>query len=325
MEVYDKQKKDYDDAYSKALAEFEAAQAVKLSRDPFLNREAERIALKQMAISYISCDFFDKMDAMKNKVRPCGFPQMDLEEAEREGRWVAFFEEAFQWDLMTYIFYPYYWSRKATWVDKMKQQADDFIFEKFLQAGFARAEVPIRPGFESQVQYFLAFGEIWQGNDTPPIPGDPFYVSIAQEIREEKQNFNLDRSGTLSFARDPSTTAPNNTVILTDPSAYYWDTHSNSRNDLNLAADIDREISIDCKTYRITAITQTSPADPHHTTWIITLDRAYEGADFTSLKWSTGALFVGAPWEYTTPTQLVWLRGKAKCLPCLPIKCEEPH
>jgi len=325
MDLYAKQKKEYDDAYMKALADFEAAQAVKLSRNPFLNRETERIALKQMAISYISCDFFDKMDAMKNKVRPCGFPQMDLEEAEREGRWVAFFEEAFEWRLMTYIFYPYFWSRKATWVDKMKRQADDLIFEKFLQAGFARAQVPVRPGFEAQVQYFLAFGEIWQGNDTPPIPGDPFYVSIAQEIREEKQNFNVDRSGTLSFTRNTSANAPNNTVDLTDPSAYYWDTYSNAPNDLNLAADIDREIIIDCKAYRITAIEERTPADPNHTTWTITLDRNYEGADFMSLKWSTGALYIGAPWEYTTPTQLVWLRGKAKCLPCLPIKCEEPE
>ncbi len=317
MDAYNKQKKDYDAAYAKALADFNATKAVKHNRNPFLNRETERIELKQMAISYISCKFYDEMNAMKNKVKPCGFPQMDLEEAQREGRWVQFFEQAFEWPLMTYIFYPYFWGRKCTWEDKMKEEADDFIFEKFLQAGFAKMQVPVRPGFEAQIQYFLAFGEIWQGNDTPPLPGDPYYVSMAQEIKEEKGNFNADRLGSIAFTKDTITpNAPNDIITLTDSTAYYYN------NQLNVDSDIDREIFIDCKPYRIISIKDKTPAGPNHDTWLIQIDKAYEGDNFSNLKWSTGSLFVGAAWEYTTPTQLVWLRGKVKCLPCFPLpKC----
>lgn len=344
MEAYEKQKKDYDDAYNKAVAEFEAAKAVKHNRNPFLNRETERIELKQMAISYISCKFYDEMNAMKNKVKPCGFPQMDLEEAEREGRWVQFFEQAFEWPLMTYLFYPYYWSRKCTWEDKMKEESDDMIFEKFLQSGFAKLQIPVRPGFEHQIQHFLAFGEIWEDNDTPPLPGDPYYVSMAQEIREERGNFNADRLGSLKFTRDTAPNVPNNTVTLTDTTAYYWNFGTpaipatlgppptpaipaipSGLNQLNIDSDLDREIIIDCKVYRIVSIAETNPLDLSHTIWTITLDRDYEGDNFQNMKWSTGAVYIGAPWEFTTPTQLVWLRGKAKCLPCLPLKCEEPQ
>lgn len=320
MEIYEKQKKDYDDAYNKALEDFEKNKATKYNRNPFLNRETERIALKQMAISYISCKFFDEMDSMKNKVRPCGFPQMDLEEAEREGRWVQFFEQAFEWPLMTYLFYPYFWGRKCTWVDKMKIEADDSIFEKFLQAGFARLQITVRPGFEELVMHFLAFGDIWSANDYPPLPGTPYYVSMAQEIREQKGNYYADREGTLQFIKEPDP-APNDKMTLTDDTKYYWDDLTNGINQLNINTDIDREIIIDCKVYRIISIIETVPADPDHKTWTITIDRKYDGGSFSNMKWSTGAVYIGAPWEFITPTELVWLKGKAKCLPTYPIDC----
>ncbi|MBC8489759.1 MAG: hypothetical protein H8D45_27385, partial [Bacteroidetes bacterium] len=324
MEAYEKEKKEYDEAF----AEYERNKAIKHNRNPFLNRETERIELKRMAISYISCKFYDDMDAMKNKVKPCGFPQMDLEETEREGRWVRFFEQAFEWPLTTYLFYPYFWGRKCTWVDKIKESADDPIFEKFLQSGFARLQIPVRPGFEEQIQYFLTFGKIWEDSDLPPIPGDPYYVSLAQEIREQKGNFYADRDGTLEFKRvetvEPDTPDPNYTVALTDDEKHYWDGINNSINQDNINSDIDREIIIDCKVYRIVSIAEDEdPTNTEHTKWIITLDREYEGDDFSNMKWSTGAVYIGAPWEFAIPTKLVWLRGKSKCLPCLPLKCEE--
>ncbi len=322
IEVYEKQKEEYDVAYSKAVEEFEKIKAAKYNRNAFLNRETERIELKQMAISYISCKFYDEMNAMKNKVPPCGFPQMDLEETEREGRWVQFFEQAFEWPLMTYLFYPYFWGRKCTWVDKMKETADDPIFEKFLQSGFAKLQVPVRPGFEELVAYFLSFGKIWEGNDIPPVPGDSYYVSMAQEIREQKVNFYADREGTLQFLKDTEPDASNNVVTLVDTN-YYWDGINDSINQENINADIDREIIIDCKVFRIVSITETNPADPDHKTWSVTIDRKYEEESFSEKKWSTGAEFIGAPWEFTTPTQLVWLRGNVKCLPSYPIKCQE--
>lgn len=323
-EKYQKEMEKYLDA-KEAFEEKEAALKMeRYNRNPFINRETERTELKRMAISYISCQFYDQFDAMKNRVKPCGFPEMDIQDAEEEGRIIQFFEQAFNWNLMTYIFYRYFWGRKCTWADKLKVESNDLIFQQFLAAGSARVLVPIRDGFFDLVQYFLATGEIWGSGGIPPLPNDPHYVSMAQEIKEQKGNYYADREGSIAV------TNGSNIVTLSDTD-WYW-TYADllatppvlaGVNMLNVGADIDREIIIDCKIYRIVDI-QPNPAVATPTSWLITLERNYEGDTSQKLKWSTGALFVGAPWEFVTPTTLTFLRDKSACLPCYPLKeCKE--
>lgn len=267
--------------YLEAKEEFEAKEAAlkmeRYNRNPFLNRETERTELKRLAISYISCQFFDRFDAMRNRVQPCGYPEMDIQDAEEQGRFIQFFEQAFNWNLMTYIFYRYFWGRKCTWADKLKEEANDPIFQQFLAAGSARVLVPIRDGYFDHVQYFLATGEIWGAAGTPPLPGDPQYVSLAQEMREQNGNFYADREGTLDVTNGSDVVALNGTD-------WYW-TYADpfasppvvaGVNQLNVGADIDREIIIDCKVYRIIDI-QPNPAVATPMSWLITLERSYEG------------------------------------------------
>jgi hypothetical protein len=338
MEVYTKieqvnqaEIEEYQTAMTKYLEEkaaFEEKEAAlrleRYNKNPFINRETERTELKRMAISYISCQFYDQFNAMKNRVQPCGFPEMDIQEAEEEGRIIQFFEQAFNWNLMTYIFYRYFWGRKCTWADKLKVESGDLIFQQFLAAGSAHVLVPIRDGFFDLVQYFLATGEIWGSGGMPPLPTDPHYVSMAQEIKEQKGNYYVDREGTLDVVNG------SNIVTLNDTD-WYW-TYADPLalppvlagvNTLNVQADIDREIIIDCKIYRIVDILPNSSVSTP-TSWLITLERNYEGDTVTKLKWSTGALFIGAPWEFVTPTTLTFLRDKSACLPCYPLKeCKE--
>jgi hypothetical protein len=323
------------DAYQKALDAYQSAKnafdqneaalrATRYNRDPFINRQTEQAELKRMAIAYISCQFFDGFDAMKTRVKPCGYPEMDLPEAEQQGLFIRFFEQAFTWDLMTYIFYPYFWGRKCTWADKLKVESGDLIFERFLAAGSARVLVPIRDGFLDLIQYFLATGEIWGGTGIPPLPNDPHYVSMAQEVKEQDGNYYADRDGSIDVTNGSNVVTLNNTDV-------YW-TYADPLakppiiagvNSLNVAIDVDREIIIDCNAYRIVDI-QPNPLVTTPTSWLITIERNYEGVTATSLKWSTGALFVGAPWEFVTPTSLTFLREKSNCLPCYPLKeCKE--
>lgn len=318
------------DEYNKKVREFNEKQQEKVfekcNQNPFINREIERIELKRMAISYISCKFFDQFDAMKNRVKPCGFPEMDIEEAAREGKFVQFFEQAFNWNLMTYIFYPYFWGRKCTWRSKFDDASNDLIFQRFLKAGSARVLVPIRDGYFDHILYFLATGEIWGQNGTPPLPNDPHYVSLAQEIKEQNGNYFTDREGYLDVKNGQD-------FVTLYNSDYYWDfgdpfafpPRLPGVNTMFVKADIDREIIIDCKIYRIISIELNPDTNiTDHTSWIIKLEKKYSGDDAPNIKWSTGALFVGAPWEFTTPTTLTFLRDKSKCLPCYPLtECKE--
>lgn len=305
--------------YEAALAEFEFVKQAKYNQNPFILLQDIQEQLKHAAISYISCQFFDDFSAMKNKVEPCGFPQMDLRRSKKEGEIVRFFEQAFEWKFMNFLFYPYFWANKCTWVDKIAEQADNVLFDRFLKAGSARVSIPVRPGFEAHVNYFLATGMIWSGTGVPPIAG-PDFVPIHQEIKEDKDNFNTDREGRLAV------TNGSDQVILTDTDQY-WD-YGDVAMDIPpavdtdaIALDLDREIFIECQAYRIVDIQQTTLGDPM--SWTITLERPYKGDTVANLFWSTGALFVGAPWEFKLPTRLVWLRENGKCLPEYPIECTE--
>lgn len=316
--AYQKELEEYNEAKRKFEENEAEAKRRRYNKDPSMMREVEKTEIKRMVISYISCQFYDGFDAMKNRVEPCGYSEMNIKEAEEEGLFIQFFEQAFNWNLITYIIYPYFWGKKCGWGKSLAEEASDPIFEKFLQAGSCRVLVPIRNGFFDYVQYFINFGEIWGGTGTVPIPSDPHYVSLAQEIMEQNQNFNTTRLGYI----DASLSANTNTVVLNN-TMEYWDSNTGSVDSLKIAADIDREILIDYKTFRIVSI-QLNPNATNHDSWIITLERNYDGALLTNLKWSTGAVYVGAPWEFTTPTNLIFLREKSKCLPCYPLaECKE--
>lgn len=93
-----------------------------------------------------------------------------------------FMEQAFEWEIMDYTFYPYYWANKSMWKEMYISDSVDPLFRSFLQAGMARVIVTVKPGFEDAVQFFMTTGKIWNGGEVPVI-GDPLYMSIVDEMR----------------------------------------------------------------------------------------------------------------------------------------------
>ena len=311
MEAYEKELADY----NTALAEFEKSKESVYRQNPFILLQEIQEQLKQAAISYISCQFFDSMDAMKHNVMPCGFPQFDIRESKKEGDFVRFFEQAFEWKFMNFIFYPYFWSRKCTWEKKMKEDADNMLFQRFLKAGFARVSIPVRPGFEGHVNWYLKTRQIWSRAEAPSVPGVDF-LPIIQEIKEDKENFNTEREGLLLVT-------PNSSTVTLINSDYYWNIGNPTSTPVILPHldqdkinnDLYRELFIDCVQYKIMSIVEDTTV-AFHKRWTIVLDRNYEGiSSLVGLPWSTGAVFVGAPWEFRVPTKLVWMRTSGNDLP----------
>jgi len=111
--------------------------------------------------------------------------EIDFAEAEAEGAYLQFFEQAFEWHQMTYVFYPYFWARKERWPMIQQLQDQDPLYEKFLKAGAARVLVSVRPGFEGAVTHFLDTGSVWGGHGTPDL-ASPLFVDIVQEIKEQQ-------------------------------------------------------------------------------------------------------------------------------------------
>jgi hypothetical protein len=92
-------------------------------------------------------------------------------------------EQAFEWEIMDYTFYPYYWANRLKWQEMYMSESVDPLFRSFLQAGMARVIATVRPGFENAVQLFIETGLIWNGGEVPVI-GDPMYMSIVDEMRK---------------------------------------------------------------------------------------------------------------------------------------------
>jgi hypothetical protein len=181
QQAYLKLLRDYQDEL--AALQVQAENAVQ-GRNPAENRQIERAELRKHAIATLTAQQFDLFGAISTS--PQGFPELDLAEADPEGRYIRFFEQAFEWEQMMYLFYPYYWGRKDNWLGRSQLQDVDPQFAEFLRSGAARLVIPVRPGFETAIAHFLDTGEIWDGAN-PPLLSSPLYVSIIQEIKERDE------------------------------------------------------------------------------------------------------------------------------------------
>ena len=102
--------------------------------------------------------------------------------AYEKGLYARFMHHAFEWENMSFVFYPYFWARASRWLELFNIEDIDPDFQSFLQSGMVRIVVPVRPGFEAHVEYFRRNGKIWSG-EQPPTVGDPDFLSIAAEIQ----------------------------------------------------------------------------------------------------------------------------------------------
>ncbi|QSS62251.1 glycoside hydrolase family protein, putative [Histoplasma capsulatum] len=171
--------------YEEKLATLQLQQGITIEgRNPVANQATIKQELKKNCISIITGQHFDRFNSIS--IGPWAYPQINLYEAEAEGEYVRFFEQAFEWEQIMYVMYPYFWGRKPYWAQRLAFEDPDPQFDEFLKAGFARVQVPARPGFEAAIDHFLQFGELWNGGPLPTISSELF-LPIADEIAERAQ------------------------------------------------------------------------------------------------------------------------------------------
>jgi hypothetical protein len=174
--------------YEERLAALEVQAGVAIEgQNPALNVELMRDELKKHCLSIFTNQHFVLFDAVDTGFY--GLPQVDVNEAAGEGAYVRFFEQAFEWEHLTWVTYPYFWGRKSKWAERIHYEDPDPLFNQFLKAGYCRVSVPARPGFEGAIDHFMTFGELWNGGPLPPV-SNPLYLPIADELAER-----LDRPG----------------------------------------------------------------------------------------------------------------------------------
>ncbi len=190
------------DAYQRALADYnEQVSAAQIQagvdiqgRNPEFNRKIEKDELKKGALRLLTNNFartrvagtwrFNEMFNAMQSNGQFGYPEFNNAEALVEGRILQFFEQAFEWNNLTYRFYPYFWGRKARWNLTFPLTDADPQFIDFLRAGAARVIVPVHPAYNETVLHYMNTNEIWNGG-TPPTLDDPLFISIVDELKSD--------------------------------------------------------------------------------------------------------------------------------------------
>ena len=109
-------------------------------------------------------------------------PDLSVNAHERER--ILFLEQAFEWALIQYVPYPYYWGRKPKWKELALEDGPDAMLAEFERAGAVRVVVPARDKFGPAVVYYLRTGRVWFGSRPPASFKNPLYLSIAMEVAE---------------------------------------------------------------------------------------------------------------------------------------------
>lgn len=193
------------DAYNQQLAEYNAAlsdaQAALAAKEAAAKEENEAVAsnskfnaeiinteIKRLCIEMLTTPFGRQQGKDLYLPGECKVPKLALSPALDEyASQVKFFEQAFDWSLISQMFYPYYWAKKCDWKALFQaQDSGDLIFQAFLQSGMARVMVPVRQGFEDAVVFYMETGRIWNGSGLVVATDDELYLSIVDEMTEVK-------------------------------------------------------------------------------------------------------------------------------------------
>jgi hypothetical protein len=197
--AYDAARQAHDDA---SVSMFAPTDLLGSADSPVQNTVTVHEELKRQIVELLLGEPFTGYAAV---ARPAtGGPHLDPAALQACAPYIQMMEQAFEWENITYICYPYFWADRDRWVDLASRRSADPDFQAFLRAGSARVVVPARPHFEDVVNAFLDYGVVWGGGPAPS-PGDPQYVSIADEIRAMQQAPDGGEAGESWEVRLPTT------------------------------------------------------------------------------------------------------------------------
>lgn len=167
----------------KQRKEAEKGLAFEFGNPPSVNERMIRTELKKHCLAFIRNEHAGLLSTDHTAGGAIYPPLFSLDDAKADGAFIRFFEHAFEWDQIQYVFYPYFWARPGGWADRFHARNMDAELEEFLKAGYARVVVPVRVGFDAAVSYFMQEGKVWNDEGEPPI-GHPLYKPIVDEIKE---------------------------------------------------------------------------------------------------------------------------------------------
>ncbi|PCJ91298.1 MAG: hypothetical protein COA50_16565 [Flavobacteriaceae bacterium] len=182
-ERYEQMKRDYDLAVIRAEAtqpeeEIDLPSGARRRLKKMARNELQRAAIGIMRNRPVDYDLINDVAAQSLLFPTTDIPRLKAKEAE-----IQFLQQAFEWEHLSWVLYPYFWGRREGtpgWKNTVVQDHPDPDFAAFLNAGAARLQISVRPGFQDLVKHFMETGEVYEGNGLPKM-GDPGYVPFIDE------------------------------------------------------------------------------------------------------------------------------------------------
>ncbi len=146
----------------------------------------------------------------KPQTRPVPYPLPNTAAAQVKGRYIQFLEQAFEWNRLGYVCYPYFWATPPKWMELLSRNDEaDPEYTAFLRAGAIKVLVAVSPAYDDAVLHFLATREPWEGGPGPVI-GDPLYLPLFEELHKAQD----DRYGAVPQGEPWEFTLPTSLVYL---------------------------------------------------------------------------------------------------------------
>lgn len=232
MAAYQKKLQAYKDAmlaYNNAqdAKNAESQKQIDYNYNPGIGRIIEARELKRLCIELMCYQFQPKLefsregyidDTACNKSNSYILKlNSDLNE---HARLVNFLEQAFEWNLISYQFFPYMYADRKLWESLIKQKStSDPLFEAFLQSGMARLTLTVTPGFEKQVMFFLDKGTVPVSDDFIPGGNEDWYRSIVDMLKVKTEAEQLNDPDEKNRSKPWETRVPTDLVILQSDAA----------------------------------------------------------------------------------------------------------
>ena len=196
QDVYNEIRHAYEEklqAYNDAQVQVESSNAVDSNgnsegslsgRNPLYNAGIVQTEIKRLCIEMLTKPYGLDQGVNFYQTTQCDVPEIILNKSlDFYSSYVKFFEQAFDWDLLSKQFYPYYWASKCDWKNLFQaQDSTDYFFQQFLQSGMGRVVVPVKEGFEDAVTFYMETGKVWLGTGLVIDTDDDLYVSIVDEM-----------------------------------------------------------------------------------------------------------------------------------------------
>ncbi len=180
------------DGYRRQLAEFEEKMLSKgpvQGSNPLSNQLTIRNELKRYCMSlFLGIDYGGFNGFLSEDPTSPLYWKLNISDGlQMVGKLVNFFERAFEWENMTYLFYPYYHGRRGEWSKRVLGYEDaDPLMASFLRAGHAKVLVPARPELAELLIEFAQTGELPifdEGGEERVFTADDHIQEMIDEVR----------------------------------------------------------------------------------------------------------------------------------------------